>query len=57
MRSESRTFELPMKCDSGKQWKLVVETKVENMQRLIYLHSIVQVQDDQTCQTVRWQSL
>ncbi|KAL3998071.1 N-terminal region of Chorein a TM vesicle-mediated sorter family protein [Acanthocheilonema viteae] len=42
MRSESRTFELPMKSDSGKQWKVVVETKVENMRRLIYLHSTVQ---------------
>ncbi|VDP11245.1 unnamed protein product, partial [Onchocerca flexuosa] len=40
MRSESRTFELPMKNDDGKQWKIVVETKVENMRRLIYLHSI-----------------
>uniref|UniRef100_A0A158Q918 VP13A protein n=1 Tax=Elaeophora elaphi TaxID=1147741 RepID=A0A158Q918_9BILA len=42
MRSESRTFELPMKSDGGNQWKMVVETKVENMRRLIYLHSIVQ---------------
>ncbi|KAM3721577.1 Intermembrane lipid transfer protein [Dirofilaria immitis] len=42
MRSESRTFELPIKNDDGKQWKVVAETKVENMRRLIYLHSIVQ---------------
>lgn len=50
MRSESRTFELPMKTDGGKQWKVVVETKVENMRRLIYLHSIVQVRVCQSCQ-------
>lgn len=43
MRSESRTFELPMKSNDGKQWKVVVEIKVENMRRLIYLHSTVQV--------------
>ncbi|VDM07504.1 unnamed protein product [Wuchereria bancrofti] len=42
MRSESRTFELPMKSNDGKQWKVVVEIKVENMRRLIYLHSTVQ---------------
>lgn len=43
MRSESRTFELPVKSDTGKQWKVVVETKMANMRRLIYLHSVVQV--------------
>uniref|UniRef100_A0A915Q109 Vacuolar protein sorting-associated protein 13A n=1 Tax=Setaria digitata TaxID=48799 RepID=A0A915Q109_9BILA len=42
MRSESRTFELPMKSDDGKQWKVVVETKVENLRQLIYVHSTVQ---------------
>lgn len=43
MRAESRTFTLPWKSDTGKQWKLVIETKVENLRRLVYLHSTVQV--------------
>ncbi|VDN06934.1 unnamed protein product [Thelazia callipaeda] len=42
MRAESRTFTLPLKADDGKHWKIVVETKVENLRRLIYLHSTLQ---------------
>lgn len=43
MRAEIRTLGLPYTSDDTQQWKMVVETKLENSRRLIILRSAVQV--------------
>uniref|UniRef100_F1KPF0 Vacuolar protein sorting-associated protein 13A n=1 Tax=Ascaris suum TaxID=6253 RepID=F1KPF0_ASCSU len=42
MRAEIRTLGLPYTSDDTQQWKMVVETKLENSRRLIILRSAVQ---------------
>ncbi|MFH4981578.1 hypothetical protein AB6A40_008287 [Gnathostoma spinigerum] len=42
VRAEIRTVSLPRTAENGKQWKLVVETKIENSRRLVILRSPVQ---------------
>lgn len=41
LRAEIRCLRLPKKAGSGKQWTVVVDTRIENSRRVVYLRSLV----------------
>uniref|UniRef100_A0A914DD96 Vacuolar protein sorting-associated protein 13 n=1 Tax=Acrobeloides nanus TaxID=290746 RepID=A0A914DD96_9BILA len=41
LRAETRCLRLPKQADSGKQWTMVVDTRIENSRRVVYLKSLV----------------